>query len=74
MLSRTHKPFDLIGIHLREVWSDVVTAPLPDSIRCLLDTLGRGDTLSQGEKAKPQGAAGPIASCRSATNVSRARE
>jgi hypothetical protein len=24
MYPRTHKPFDLIGIHLREAWSDVV--------------------------------------------------
>jgi hypothetical protein len=68
MLPRTHKPFDLIGIHLREVWSDVVTAPLPDSLRCLLDT------LSQAEKTKPQVAAGSIDNCRSGTSVSRSRE
>lgn len=68
MLPRTHKPFDLIGIHLREVWSDLVTAPLPDRLRCLLDT------LSQAEATKPQVAAGPIDTCRSATSVSRARE
>lgn len=68
MLTRMHKQFDLIGIHLREVSSDVVTAPLPDSLRCLLDT------LSQAEKAKPQVAAGPIDNCRSATRLSRARE
>ncbi len=68
MLPRMHKPFDLIGIHLREVWSDVVTAPLPDSLRCLLDT------LSQVEATKPQVAAGPLDTCRSATTVLRARE
>jgi hypothetical protein len=59
MIPRMHKQFDLIGVQLREVWSDVVTAPLPDSLRCLLDTLSQEDTLSHGNKAKPQVAGGP---------------
>jgi hypothetical protein len=53
MFPRTHKPFDVIGVHLREAWSDVVMAPLPDSLRCLVET------LIQAEKTKPQATAGP---------------
>jgi Anti-sigma factor NepR len=50
----TYKPLDLIGAHLREAWSDVVSAPLPDNLRSLVEALSRAQNTT------PQVTAGPV--------------
>jgi hypothetical protein len=54
MRPRTDKPLDFIGAHLREAWSDVATAPLPENLRCLVEA------LSKPQKTQPQASAGPF--------------
>jgi len=51
VFSRTHKSSD-IGVKLRKAWSDVVTAPLPDNLRCLVEALSRAEKAEQQAKTE----------------------
>ena len=44
MLQRKPRPYDLIAMSLRVAWSDVVTEPLPDHLRRLLEKLADEET------------------------------
>jgi hypothetical protein len=69
MFPKAHKPFDVIGVHLREAWAGVVTAPLPDSLRRL------AETLSEAEKAaRQQGTAAPVEGAADTARLARVRE
>jgi len=49
MLQRNAKPHDLIALNLRVAWSDVVTQPLPDRFRRLLEQLAQVVEARQGQ-------------------------
>jgi len=50
MLQRNAKPYDLIAVNLRIAWSDVVTEPLSDRIRRLLEQLADRETERERER------------------------
>jgi len=60
----SQKPLDLIGAGLRELWSDIVAAPIPDNLRSLVEA------LSPAQKVKHQGTATPVEESRSAPGAS----
>jgi hypothetical protein len=63
MFPSRYKPLDLIGLRLRESWAEVVTAPLPEELRCLVEALSRAQKTKQHDRVTPvdslSSAAGP---------------
>jgi hypothetical protein len=52
MLHREPRPHDLIARNLRVAWSDVVTEPLPDRLRRLLEQLADEETEHERESGE----------------------
>jgi hypothetical protein len=68
ILKTQNTSLDLIGAQLRAALGDVVTAPLPQTLQCLVEALSRA------MKTEDEGTAAPIECCRSSTNTSRPEE